>query len=246
LVEHLKIAAEYPADLQQEHDYYRGPDGGKGNIPDLLKNIGPVYIGGLITFRINGADGGDIDDRIVAAPFPCVKDADNDRPYPGHTVDINRLLAKKFKDVVHCPGFVIKNIVHETAHNNPGNKIGQEDNRLAKLFIGYNKHLRDTHGDNDRQALGSYQVDEIVQDSVSGNYPACAGGKEETEVRQPIPGAAENAQIVAEILEGKDKSRHGYILEDKDQKHRRGRHKKKRLVFGEFPGKIVSVYHTCP
>ena len=61
LVEHLEIPPEDPPYLQKEHDDNGGLDGREGDIPNLMKNIGPVDIRRLKTLRIYGGNGGYVD-----------------------------------------------------------------------------------------------------------------------------------------------------------------------------------------
>ena len=68
---------------------------------NLLPNVSTVDIGGFIASRIDARNGGNVNNRVIPAPFPRVKEADNPWPRPFNPIHVNRGYAHHFTQALN-------------------------------------------------------------------------------------------------------------------------------------------------
>ena len=119
---------------------------------------------------------------------------------------------------------IVKQVEGEEAHDNKGNKVGQQNDRLGKPLEELVADLRDHDGKYNLDDVAQTQEHHIVKQGVAGNPPEVTILNQELKVFQTNEGTGEDALFNVEINKGHISARHGNVVKDDEIKNSRQQH----------------------
>jgi hypothetical protein len=126
----------------------------------------------------------------------------------------------------------------------------KERHGLAEPFVRLapgrqGRKFRDSDSKQYRYRVAGHNVYQIKNNGVAGNAPSDPGHKKKTKVLKTVPGAAENTQVVPEVLKRENDTRHGYIGHDKHKDNRGRNHRVELSVLANLAAKpVFFLYQT--
>ncbi len=210
----FKAVAHHGTYLQYQHDDNGIPYARQGDVPDHLKPVSPVHLGGFIIFRIDGGQRSQKDNGAPARLFPDVR-YDDQEPEPLFRTQKVDFGAGHGKDqlidhaVVHG-----QEIDHNARNHNPGDKMGQIHHGLGRTF----EERGFCFIQQQCQQNGNREVDQQPQkaqgNGVEKDLIKLAAAKQLREMGEVVPRAAQYAFFEGKILKGNNDAVNGHIAED--------------------------------
>ena len=212
----------------------------------LLPLGGAVHRGGLVQGGINAGDGRQVQYRGVADVLPHAAQGQNQGPIGGVVVEVGGLVPHALLDGGDHAAGGIQERQHEVAGHHPGQKVGEEHQRL----VGFGHEAAGQLAHHHREGHGDHQPHDDPQRVVAqgvADHHRRVRRLEEGEVLQPHPFALDDVVpegvglVGAVVLEGDEDAVHGQVTQQ--QQPDGAGHDHGQQPEGLFPaGGLAGVY----
>ena len=130
-----------------------------------------IRLGSFHHAGINSADGCKIDDGTVSCLLPHLAEDNDERPYTGHTVNLDRITARLAEQGVQRTCVIIQDVKRNGSDQYYGDEVRQEHDRLGyflKIFIA---HFIQHNSQCDLHHISQNNKYHIIKQGISGQFP---------------------------------------------------------------------------
>ena len=200
----VKAYADNAAQSQDQHRRNRRQNARERDMHDLLESARAVDDGGFIQRGIDARDGSQIDDNAPAQFLPCRSNQVNGIKHVALNHEVNRLIqnAQLKQNRIDDAVAGREQLIHKSAHNNPGEEVRQVGDRLRDTLKLVISHFVHQQRENDRQREDEQKIQEAQAQRVLQHPVKRRVIEHLLEMLQAHPGAAHDAALHFEVFKG--------------------------------------------
>ena len=240
IIEQAEVPLQNTANGEQEQHDHSGLQGGKNDVANLLKAVGPIDLRGLQHGGIHAGNGGKVYHRTIAGSLPDVHQDDDQGPRAGVLVNFRHFASHRANQIGDEAEVEVQQVVDQQGNQHVGDEVGQEHQGLGGLLEGPATHLVQQNRKEHLQHVSDNDEGQIIQNRVAQQQRQLTGGKEEGEVFQSDEGTAKDPLSIIVLDEGDIHAWHRHIAEDEEESYGGQTHEDQCLILPEHSANLRS------